>query len=63
MNVQTAAKVHTHPIMCNGILIDRSQLTDFVAKWEISISKKVKLTVSHTEYQSLIFVAIVCLKV
>jgi len=63
MNVQTAAKVHTHSIMCNEILIDRSQRTNFVAKSEISISMKVKLTVSHTGRQSLVFVAIVCLKV
>ena len=60
MNVQIAAKVHTHSIMCNEILIDRSQRTNFLAKLEISISMKVKVTVSHTERQSLVFVAIVC---
>jgi len=49
--------------MCNEIFIDRSKRTNFVAKWEMSISKKVKLTVSHTERQSLVFVVIVCLKV
>jgi len=63
MNVQTAAKVHTHSIMCNEIFIDRSQRTNFVAKLEKSISKKVMLSLSYTERQSLVFVAIVCLKV
>ena len=62
MKVQRAEKVHTHSIMCNEILIDRSQPINFVEKLEISISKKVKLTVSHTERQSLVLWPLCALK-
>ena len=48
--------------MCNEIFIDRSKRTNFVAKWEMSISKKVKLTVSHTERQSLVLWSLCALK-
>jgi len=32
MDVQTAAKVHTHSIMCNEILTDRNQNYDACSK-------------------------------
>jgi len=62
MGIQTTAKVHIHSIMCNEILTDRSKRTKIVVKWEISISRKVKLAVFHTDRQSLVFMVIVCLE-